>query len=37
MVNYWCMRVLLYAKLLNETETDETIVFFVIFLSLVVL
>ena len=29
------MRVLLYAKLLKETETEETIVFFVTFLSLV--
>ena len=29
------MRVLLYAKLLKETETEEIIVFFVIFLSLV--
>ena len=29
------MRVLLYAKLLKETETDETIGFFVTFLSLV--
>ena len=29
------MRVLLYAKLLKETETDETIVFLVTFLSLV--
>ena len=29
------MRVLLYAKMLKETKTEETIVFFVIFLSLV--
>ena len=29
------MRVLLYAKLLKETEPEETIVFFVTFLSLV--
>ena len=29
------MRVLLYAKLVKETETEETIVFFVTFLSLV--
>ena len=32
-VNYCCTRVLLYAKMLKETE--ETIVVFVIFLSLV--
>ena len=31
-VNYYCTRVLLYAKMLKETE--ETIVFFVTFLSL---
>ena len=35
MVNYCCMRVLLYAKMLKETKTEETIVFFVTFLSLV--
>ena len=29
------MRVLLYAKMLKETKTEETIVFFVTFLSLV--
>ena len=29
------MRVLLYAKMLKETKTEETIVFFVKFLSLV--
>ena len=29
------MRVLLHAKLLKETETEETIEFFVTFLSLV--
>ena len=29
------MRVLLYAKLLKETKTEETVVFFVTFLSLV--
>ena len=29
------MRVLLYANLLKETETEETILFFVTFLSLV--
>ena len=34
-VNYCCTRVLLYAKMLTETETEETIVFFVTFLSLV--
>ena len=34
-VNYCCMRVLLYAKFLKETETEETIVFSVTFLSLV--
>ena len=28
-VNYCCTRVLLYAKMLKETETKETIVFFV--------
>ena len=27
-VNYYCTRVLLYAKMLKETETEETIVFF---------
>ena len=35
MVNYCSKRVLLYAKTLKETETEETIVFFVTFLSLV--
>ena len=35
-VNYCCTRVLLYAKMLKEIETKETIVFFVTFLSLVV-
>ena len=34
-VNYCCMRVLLYAKMLKEAKTEETIVFFVTFLSLV--
>ena len=34
-INYCCTRVLFYAKMLKETETEETIVFFVIFLSLV--
>ena len=34
-VNYCCTRVLLYAKMPKETETEETIVFFVTFLSLV--
>ena len=34
-VNYCCTRVLLYAKMLKETETEKTIVFFVTFLSLV--
>ena len=29
------MRVLLYAKMLKKTDTEETIVFFVTFLSLV--
>ena len=29
------MRVLLYAKMLKETETEETIVFFATILSLV--
>ena len=29
------MRVLLYAKMLKEAKTEETIVFFVTFLSLV--
>ena len=29
------MRVLLYAKMLKKTETEETVVFFVTFLSLV--
>ena len=29
------MRVLLYAKLLKETKTEKTVVFFVTFLSLV--
>ena len=29
------MHALLYAKMLKETETKETIVFFVLFLSLV--
>ena len=36
-VGYSCTRVLLYAKMLKETETEETIVFFVTFLSLVAL
>ena len=31
-VNYCCTRVLLYAKMLKETETEETIVFFGIFI-----
>ena len=30
-----CTRVLLYAKMLKETETEETVVFYVKFLSLV--
>ena len=34
-VSYCCTRVLLYAKMLKETKTRETIVFFVTFLSLV--
>ena len=34
-VNYCCMRVLLYAKMLKETKAEETIVFFVTFLLLV--
>ena len=34
-VNYCCTRVLLYAMILKETKTEETIVFFVTFLSLV--
>ena len=34
-VNYCCMRILLYAKMLKETKTEETIVFFVTFLLLV--
>ena len=34
-VDYCCTRVLLYAKMLKETETEETIVFFVTFFSLV--
>ena len=34
-VNYCCTRVLLYAKMLKETETEETIGLFVTFLSLV--
>ena len=32
---YTCTRVLLYAKMLKETETKEAMVFFVTFLSLV--
>ena len=32
---YYCTRVLFYAKMLKKTETEETIVFFVTFLSLV--
>ena len=32
-VNYCCTGVLLYAKMLKETEAEETTVFFVIFLS----
>ena len=36
MVNYCCTHVLLYARMLKETETKKTIiVFFVTFLSLV--
>ena len=34
-VNYCCTSVLLYEKMLKETETEETIVSFVTFLSLV--
>ena len=34
-VNYCCTRVLFYAKMLKNTETEETMVFFVTFLSLV--
>ena len=34
-VSYCFTRVLLYAKMLRETETEETIGFFVAFLSLV--
>ena len=34
-VQYCCARVLLYAKMLKEIETEETIDFFVTFLSLV--
>ena len=34
-VNYCCTPVLLYAKMLKETEAEETIVFFVKFVSLV--
>ena len=34
-VNYCCTRALLHAKILKETETEKTIVFFVTFLSLV--
>ena len=34
-VNYCCTRLLLYAKMPKETETEETIVFFVTCLSLV--
>ena len=32
-VNYCCTHVVLYAKMLKETETEETIVFLVTFLS----
>ena len=32
-VNYCCTSVLLYAKMLIETETEKTIVYFVTFLS----
>ena len=35
-VNYCYTRVLLYVKMLREIETEETIGFFVTFLSLVV-
>ena len=34
-VNYCCTRVLLYTEMLQKTETEETILFFVTFLSLV--
>ena len=34
-VNYFLTRLLLYAKMLRETETEKTIGFFVTFLSLV--
>ena len=34
-VNYCFKSVLLYAKMLKETETEDTIGFFVTFLSLV--
>ena len=34
-VNFCSTRVLLYARTLKETETEETVVFFVMFLSLV--
>ena len=34
-VNYCCTRVLLHEKILKETETKKTIVFFATFLLLV--
>ena len=34
-VYYCCTRVLLYVKMLKETETEERMVFFVTFLSLI--